>query len=489
MILHKGTATIRKTTSERILAYKIFAFVGLLGLLPVIVHSQGNASRIDALMHMLAERGQFNGSILVSESGRVIYQNGFGTADAAKGVAFTSDTPCYLASLTKQFTAMAVMMLGERHKLSYADALSKYFPQFPAYAQKITIRSLLNHTSGIPDYVGLGLEHEGLTDRDVLDALIKQSKPNFAAGEKFEYSNSGYILLALIIEKVSAQPYAMFLKRNIVQPLGMKSTFVRGPNTSLPQNAAHGYSRFGDDDDYTLFTYGEGGIYSTVRDLYKWDQASYKGRLVKSSTLQEAFTSTKLNDGTASNYGFGWGIAMVNGEPVVSHAGRFGGFNTYVKRFIKRNNAIIFLTNNDFRNMGAIGNAIINILDNKPYQLPKLSIADAMYKKYRSAGIASAITFYAEMKKKDDGTYDFSESELNELGYEIMGTNKFKDAIDILKLNAEAFPGSSNVYDGLGEAYMKNGDNDLAIENYKKSLELDPQNFNASAMLKKLAAH
>ena len=164
-------------------------------------------------MHTLTLRGQFSGSILVAEQGRIIYERGFGKADIKHNLVFTPDTPVYLASLTKQFTAMAVMMLAEQHKLSYGDPLSKYFPEFPSYAQKINIRNLLNHTSGIPDYVGIGVEHPGLTNREVLNALIRQDSPRFGPGEKFEYSNSNYVLLGLIIEKLSGEPYRVFLQK------------------------------------------------------------------------------------------------------------------------------------------------------------------------------------------------------------------------------------------------------------------------------------
>src|SRR5690348_16231740 len=122
-------------------------------------------------MRSLSERGQFSGSILVAENAQIIYEHGFGDADIKGRVAFTPNTPVYLASLTKQFTEMAIVMLAEKHQLSYSDPLSKYFPEFPSYAAKITIRNLLNHTSGIPDYVGLGLERPGLTNKDVLRAL------------------------------------------------------------------------------------------------------------------------------------------------------------------------------------------------------------------------------------------------------------------------------------------------------------------------------
>ena len=478
-------------TAEKIVRatqLNLVIIIYLLGTLSPDCVAQTKAAKIDALMHNLSERGQFSGSILIANHGQIVYEHGFGQADIRRNVAFTPNTPVYLASLTKQFTAMAIMMLAERRKLLYSDPLSKYFPEFPSYAAKITIRNLLNHTSGIADYVGLGLERPGLTNRDVLSALIRQPAPVFTPGEKFEYSNSNYVLLALIVEKVTRQPYRVFVDQNIFAPLGMKDTFVYDRPRSEFTRRAHGYNRFGDDSDYDLLTYGEGGIYSTVADLFKWDQALYTEKLVKRPTLDEAFTRAKLNDGSLANYGFGWAISEYNGETIYGHAGRYGGFNTYIKRFPRERATIIFLTNHDFKNMSAIGNALINLLQDQPYTLPQLSIAELLYRTYRREGITAAVKQYRSLKQSGDTNYDFGESELNELGYELLGMNKTPDAIEILKLNVEAFPSSWNVYDGLGEAFMKNGNKELAIQNYKKSLELNPKNSNAEEMLKKLAA-
>ena len=466
-------------------------FVSVAWLLSVTAtgcFTQTKSSSIDAFIRALANRSQFSGSILVSEHGQAIYENGFGFADVKNKVPFTTTTPCYLASLSKQFTAMAVMILQEQGKISYADPLSKFFPEFPFYAQKVTIRNLLNHTSGISDYVGLGLEHPGLTNRDVFKALIALDSLEFTPGEKFQYSNSNYILLAMIIEKISGTSYREYLKQHIFDPLSMNNTFVRDESHPPASAAARAYNRFGDDADYDLLTYGEGGIYSSVHDMYKWDQSLYTEKLVKKSTLSEAFKRATLNDGTISGYGFGWALAKYDTETIMAHAGRYGGFNTYIKRFPDEQSAIIFLTNHDFKNMSPIGNALINILRDKPYGLPKLSVADMMFRTYKASDIASAIHQYLVLKANNDTTYDFSESELNELGYEFLAMKSYPEAIEILKLNVEEFPSSSNVYDGLGEAYMDHGERDLAIQNYRKSLELDSGNTNAVMRLKKLNA-
>jgi CubicO group peptidase (beta-lactamase class C family) len=464
-------------------------------LLPVLVllmsmncQAQSRTAEIDSLMRELNRRGQFNGAVLVTDHGHLLYKKGFGIADAALGTSFSTETPCYLASLSKQFTAMAIMMLAESHSLDYSDSLVKFIPEFPPYGRSVTIRQLLNHTSGIPDYVAMGLEHPGLTNHDVLTALLKCDSLLFPSGTRFGYSNSGYLLLALIIEKVSGEPYRLFLQRHIFDPLGMKHSFVRDSDSPTPAGLARGYARFGDVDDYDLRTYGEGGIYSSVEDLSIWDKALYTEKLVSSVTMAIAVTKPKLSNGSESNYGFGWVIGEVEGREIVSHAGRYGGFNTYIKRFLGDRSAVIFLTNHDYKNMSGIGNAIVNLLFHKPYNLPKLSVADSMYRLYRIRGIIPAVGFYRMLRSGNDTTFDFSEPELNELGYKLIGDHHYDDAVEILKLNTEAYPVSSNAYDGLGEAYLDNGNTEQAIVNYRKSLELDPGNHNAAAVLKKLGA-
>lgn len=454
-------------------------------LAPADCLASTRTQKIESLIRSLANRGQFSGSIVVVQNGRATYRGSFGEADVEKKLMFTPDTPVYLASLTKQFTALAVMMLEHTGQLSYDDTLAKYFPEFPDYAQQVTLRSLLNHTAGIPDYVALGLERPGLTDIEVKDLLVRRPSPDFKPGERFQYSNSGYVLLGLIIEKVSGEPYARFLSTHIFKPLGMTHSFVYTQARSAVKRA-RGYDRFGEHDDYNLLTYGEGGIYSSASDMFKWDQALYTDTLLPQRILQQAFTRGMLNDGARTGYGFGWVIADVNSQPVYSHAGRYGGFNTYIKRFPNERTSIIFLTNHGFRNMSEIGSAIIAILHDRPYTLPKLSVAESMYQLIRKSSVSDAIHRYRELRQAASIDYDFDESELNELGYELMGQNRLVDAIQILKLNVEAYPDSGNVYDGLGEAYMKHGDRDLAIKNYKRSLELDPKNSNAVEMLKKL---
>ncbi len=448
--------------------------------------AQHLAGRLDSLMLALHNRGQINGSILVSVNDKMVYEKAYGKADLSKNEDFTTSTPCYLASLSKQFTAMGIMMLEEKKLLNFADPLTKYFPEFPAYGQTVTIQNLLNHTSGIIDYESLGIDHPGLTNKEVFDKLIKQESLRFKPGDKYEYSNSGYVLLAMIIEKVSGVSFSEFMTKNIFKPLGMNDSFVFDKSTIHTKSRTKGYSKFYDVSDYDGFTVGDGGIFSTVEDLFKWDKALYTDKLVSQSALNKAFTPAILNDGTKSQYGFGWMLKNENGEQIVYHTGGSGGFRTFIERQLNHHNAIIILTNMENSPRAEIRNAIVNILANKPYTLPKISIATEMYTIRNKNGIDSAINFYNFNKLKDNDTYDFREQELNLLGYKLWSIKKINEAIEIFKLNVTAYPLSSNAHESLGEAYLERGDKQMAAESFNKSLSMDPQNSDAIRMLKKI---
>jgi imidazolonepropionase-like amidohydrolase len=249
---------------------------------------------------------------------------------------------------------MGIMILKKEGKLDYEDSLSKYFPQFPSYAEQISIKQLMNHTSGIKDQYKLGIYKKGLTNQEVFNVLITKEL-DFKPGTKYRYSNGAYVLLAMIIEKVSGQPLQDFMKQQIFIPLGMKKTYVVHPKTKHLKDRAIGFStkKVADNamgNDYELYTTGAGGIYSTVTDLLKWDQALYTDQLVPQSYLKEAFQVTPLKNGAISDYGYGWGI--IEKDKIVGHTGSLNGFRNVIERDIVNNRSIIALTNNtaDYRN-------------------------------------------------------------------------------------------------------------------------------------------
>jgi len=239
------------------------------------------SAEIDELMSTLYQRGQFNGAMLVAVHGNTIYREGFGKSNFQTGTDFTPETPSDIGSVTKQFTAMAIMILAQRAKLSYNDPVSKYIPEFSrsAHLSQITLRQLLNHTSGIPDYDDLGIDDSGLGQQGLIAALLKKEDLLAKPGLKYRYSNSGYALLAVVVERVSGKRFGEFLEQEIFEPVGMRNTFVYDSSTRKNARTAFGYGRFGQvDDGGPTAIPGDGGIYSTVDDLFKWDQALYTDR-------------------------------------------------------------------------------------------------------------------------------------------------------------------------------------------------------------------
>ncbi|SFD98889.1 CubicO group peptidase, beta-lactamase class C family [Flavobacterium phragmitis] len=289
------------------------------------------------------EDGKFNGSVLISQNNQIIIDTVFGYRDLNNKVLLTKETPFYIASLSKTITATAICILAEKGLISFNDNAAKFLNDLPAYAKQITIKQLLNHTSGVKDYENI-LTKQGLTNKDVIHWLHSQDGLEFKPGTKFQYSNSGYIILALIIENVSKATYAEFLKEKIFNPLKMHQTTVYEANTIIP-NKAIGYDRNKKIDDYSILTTGDGGIYSTAEDLYKFDKALRRNQLLSEQSTKLLYQTPVLEDHSNSKYGLGWFIEKSNGILIAQHTGGLAGFRSLLWRDLKNGNTIIVLTN------------------------------------------------------------------------------------------------------------------------------------------------
>jgi CubicO group peptidase (beta-lactamase class C family) len=441
---------------------------------------------IDHLMTTLYANGQFNGGIVVAVGGKAIYRKAFGDADFESKRPFTPTTRSNIGSVAKQFTAMTVMMLAEQKKLNYDDPVSKYVPELSRSLPGISLRQLLTHTSGIPDIGDLGIDHPRLTNDEVLRRL---ERPDFIVskpGEKYRYSNANYVLLAVVVERVSGQRFADFLAAQILNPLMMRDTFVYDGSPLDMRSAANAYDQFGNRAGDDALITGSSGMYSTVNDLLKWDRALYTERLVRRSTLAEAFAPGHVTEGSI-DYGFGWNIGDRGGRKFVWHQGSTGGYRALIERSLPDSTTIIILTNRGNSKRLEIADAIMNILHGKPYSYPKRSIAEAMYKTIGKQGLQGTVSMYESLRAGNDSSYDFSESELNALGYQLLyGDHKTAGAIEVFRLNTVSYPTSSNTFDSLGEAYQASGNTMLAIQNYRKAVQLDSTNLHAVDMLKKL---
>jgi CubicO group peptidase (beta-lactamase class C family) len=309
--------------------------------------------KIDALFADFNRSDAPGASVTVIQNGKVLLAKGYGLANVEEKIPCTPETNFRLASLTKQFTAMSILILADRKKLSLDEPLTAFFPEFPPYGKEITVRHLLGHTSGLIDYedvIPAGTTIPVL-DRDVLRLLLKQEKTYFAPGSKFRYSNSGYSLLSLIVEVRWGMPFAQFLQNNIFRPLKMSRSLAYEQGFAIVPNRAYGYSASGQgftrtDQSLTSSVLGDGGIYTSVSDLFKWDQALYTTKLISAKWLKLAFTPGSLpTDFRNSHYGFGWYIGNYRGLKEIWHYGETRGFTTRIARFPEKKFTLVILTN------------------------------------------------------------------------------------------------------------------------------------------------
>ncbi len=311
------------------------------------------SAQVDSLVASLVQGNGPGLAVMVIEDGKIVHSKGYGLARLDTKEPVGQNTAFDLGSTSKQFTAMAIMLLVGEGKLSYDDPLSKFFPEFPSYAKNITVRHLLNHTSGLRDVINprwFRKDYEP-TSRELLKMLVSEQSAQFKSGERFEYNNSGYVLLSLIVEKASGQSFARFMREKIFKPLGMNSTAIFDETKPKIQHMATSYFLEGGSfrpfvTTSDVFLYGAKGVFSTTEDLYKWDQALETGKLVKPPALKEAFTSARLNNGTNTQYGFGWYIVEDNGLRVVEHAGGYLGYRAAIRRYPDERATIIVLSNN-----------------------------------------------------------------------------------------------------------------------------------------------
>ena len=334
------------------------------------------SSRINAIFTPLADDKSPGLAVLVRKDGRTAFERGHGVLDLRTLAKIDPQTNFRLASCSKQFTAMSIMLLVHDGKLRYDDKLTDVFPDFPAYGKAITIRNLLNHTSGLPDYEDLmdaSEKREGapiwtsthqIQDAEVLDLLEQERAGKFTPGTQWSYSNSGYVVLGLVVAKISGKPFREFLRERIFVPLKMSQTIAYQKGQNEVTNRAYGHSKEGDtwketDQSPTSATLGDGGIYSSLTDLAKWDEALAQHTLLTENEMQPALTPAQLAtgnqpqwpansdrpQGTPVSYGFGWFLDPYRNHVRTWHYGDTIGFHTYIQRFPADHLTIIILCN------------------------------------------------------------------------------------------------------------------------------------------------
>lgn len=328
------------------------AFI-LLSVLPVATvpaAAESPSEKADALLHSLIGTNEPGAAVLVAQNGKILFEKGYGSADLAKHVPITPQTIFRIGSDTKQFTAAAILKLQEQGKLSVNDKLAKYIPDFPR-GDQVTLSELLHHTSGIHDYIPSSISdvEKPIATEAVIKAIEKQPY-DFDPGTQWHYDNTGYFLIGYIVEKVSGQTYGEFLSENFFQPLGMTSTGDCRMHHGLPREAL-GYTlgTNGFEPPYYIdlsWNGGDGALYSTVQDLYRWNEGIFNGRVLDAASLKAAFTPVATG-ASQVGYGFGWFIRRYRGLREISHGGAVPGFVSMLVRLPDEEFTVVVLANAD----------------------------------------------------------------------------------------------------------------------------------------------
>lgn len=328
---------------------------------------QTTFAKIDSIIATYVQQKEFNGTALVAQKGKILLEKGYGYKNKSKGALNDTNTIFQIGSITKQFTSTIILQLAEKKQLNLQDRLSKYFSDFPK-GDSITIEQLLTHTSGVYNYTNdadfMKSNSEKPISRDSLIARFKNKPFDFEPGTKWSYSNSGYILLGAIIEKLTGKTYFSVVRENIFQPLGMNHSGFDLTDLSSPDKAI-GYS-----EDFSTevgivdssVSFAAGSIYSTVGDLYRWDRALYTNQIVSQTSLENAFTEYK------SSYGYGWFIRDAFGKKTVGHPGGISGFSSFMMRVPEDETFIILLCNFPSPALAKIDLAIDALLNGQEHE-------------------------------------------------------------------------------------------------------------------------
>jgi CubicO group peptidase (beta-lactamase class C family) len=488
--------------TKTLLSVLLILFIVSSASLYAQTNETSKSKKIDQFLSSFNKLNKFNGTALVAEGGKVIFKKGFGYANMEFKVPNTPDTKIQLASISKTFTAVLIMKLIEEGKLTLDTKISTLLPWYKKeMGDKVTVRHLLNHSSGIRNYFqanGINgpmkfAERIGLSPIK-LEEFGKnycQESFDFEPGSKWSYNNSGYYLLGMIIEKLTGRPYARALKERILDPAVMTSSGdLAFSQSELIPGLAEGYMKgvngYIHGPYWNMSTaYAAGSLYSTASDLFLFDRALTKDSFISKSSRDSMFSVS------IKNWGLGWEIRDIpigsnkKVKHVVTHEGFLYAWHTRFYRIPEDNICIVLLSNAGDSPLEVMFAGITDIIYGRNPEFPKKSAAELFDAVYKQSGIKEAIEKLNSTKQTKLKEFDFSEQELNRLGYRIL-PSKPNDAVQLFKLILEIYPNSSNAWDSYGEGLLASGQKENAIKAYEKAVQLNPQNSSSVEALKKL---
>jgi CubicO group peptidase (beta-lactamase class C family) len=476
--------------------------------------AQDARARLDTLFTTGYATGRINGQVLIAQNGSVIYERSFGLADRQHKIPVSSISHFNLASVSKLFTAVAVLQLKEKGTLKLTDPVVKYLPEFPF--PNVTIRHLLTHTSGLADFDLFDEYYDKdstkvLTNAYVMPAIKHRGKLLFEPGDKWSYSSFGMALLAAIVEKVTGLKFEQYLKKYIWEPSGMQSTYINSlsapvadpsqvkiyaraslfsdslrSNESIPGNRKFAW--------VSGALLGPGLVISDDHDLLRFDQALYAGKLLKQATMDEAFTPIKLNNGEyarpepflgKTGFGLGWFLLLEDpARKIVLHTGKQGGLVTIFVRDITRKQTFILLDNAGSEGLNNLTINAIRILDDKPILVLKKSLAFTYARDVANRGIDFAVSHFNQIRS-DTVNHYFHLFEFVYVGYQLI-TLKKQEGMETLRLLTQINPDNWFPYFSYGKALFESGFKEEATMNLNKSLSLSPGNKEVMSVLEQM---
>ncbi|PWK77068.1 CubicO group peptidase (beta-lactamase class C family) [Mucilaginibacter oryzae] len=496
-----------------------FALVACFLLSNVSLFAQ-KAQQLDSLFNVLDTARRFNGNVLVAQGDRVVYARPVGYAQMDTHKKHTLRSAFQIGSVSKTFTALAILQLAEKDRLRLDDPVTRFLPDLPYHT--LTIRHLLSHTSGLPDkeelFFPLIEADTGLrvSNRMIVPALVSSNKPlAFAPGSQWRYNNIGFALLALVVEKVSGESFAVYLQKHVFVPAGMKDSYLLGSRIN-DTNRVTGYlvrhhylsdlesiekSKKVRRWSYNMRDlYGPTNVVSTAADLLKFALALDNYKLLDSTLTEAAFTPYRLSDGKAAMpdgefgraaYGLGWFLPVSDLGKMVMHTGREPGFFTFFWHDRKSHKTLILLDNAESPGFGEACKETFNIVYRTMFFAPEPPRPRSLFLPYvrilLKEGADAAATFF-DLHKGDTTHYFTDERELNELGLELLADRHKEAALEALKLGTLLYPQSWNTYDSYGKALLQSGRRKDAIAMYRKSVEMFPGNLPGKKILEDLTA-
>lgn len=415
-------------------------------------------------------------SIVVIKNGEIEFTKSYGFADLENKIPATPETNYRIASVTKQFTAMAIMILVSQGKLSYDTRLTEIFPEFPKYGSEITITQLLTHRSGLVRYNRFIEEGrvEQMLDKDVLNGLLTTDSTYFEPNTKYAYSNTGYAVLAQIVERVSGLSFANFMEREIFQPLAMTNSTILETDKEI-DNRAYGYivqdtTIIAKDQSLTSAIQGDGGVYSSVLDYFKWDQALYADKLLPQSELDNAFYNYDENGKSSeSGYGYGWMVSYHKGIKILQHGGSSTGFGSHVIRIPDENISVAIFTNRNKRGqeLPNRAKALVSHFTNGKFIMPFEIVLE---KEIDQNGIDRGIDLYNKIKT-DTLNYSVSKEALFHFGISYINNNRNLEGLKIFSALETDHPNYFGGYYGSAVIYQQEKNTEKAIEYFYKTIE------------------